>query len=281
MSEAVRVILGPFGRVALVDLAHGLVRHAHPHCHMLFKVAGADTSFVVGNEPMPLTDETFLMVDAWQPHAFMHSPGQPNTQIIALYIEPEWLASYRPDWLSSGDGRFFNRSCGQVTDEMRRLLRTLAECLKSNSDSVADTEWLLGVLVVSVIARYSDWGSSTFKPSGSHVYDWRIRKAIGHIRGSSGDGLSIETMIDDAGMSRSNFFRRFKACTGMSPGLFQNVVRLEQAVQLTIKSQEPLSSTASRLGFIDQAHFSRFFRNHTAVSPRQYRQGATEWPEQK
>ena len=47
MSNALRVVHGVFGRVALLDMDRPLVRHAHPHCHVLLKVEGADTQFAV------------------------------------------------------------------------------------------------------------------------------------------------------------------------------------------------------------------------------------------
>ena len=49
MSTALRIAHGAFGRVALLDMDWSLVRHAHPHCHVLLKVEGADTQFVVGD----------------------------------------------------------------------------------------------------------------------------------------------------------------------------------------------------------------------------------------
>jgi hypothetical protein len=45
MSTALRIVHGNFGRVALLDMDFSLVRHAHPHCHVLLKVEGADTQF--------------------------------------------------------------------------------------------------------------------------------------------------------------------------------------------------------------------------------------------
>jgi AraC-like DNA-binding protein len=243
---------------------------------MLFKVAGANTHFVVDDVPSPLTDDAAVLVDAWRPHEFLHRPGQPPTQILALYLDPQWLATFRPDWIRSSEFNFFNTTCGPVTEPARRLVMALAECLNAGAESLVDTELLLSELVVSMIDRCSVYGRQAPCLVGARPIDWRIRKAMGHIQGKAGDSTSIDSIIGEVGMSRSNFFRQFKACTGMSPGLFQNVVRLEQAVRLTITSREPLGSAASRLGFVDQAHFSRFFRNHTAVSPREYRQGAAE-----
>jgi AraC-like DNA-binding protein len=243
---------------------------------MLFKVAGANTHFIVDDVPSPLTEDSAVLVDAWRPHEFLHRPGQPSTQILALYLDPEWLANFRRDWIRSSEFNFFNTTCGPVNAASRQLVMALAECLSAGAESLVDAELLLSELVISMIDRSSAYGRQAPRLSEYRLVDWRIRKAMGHIQGKAGDSTSIDHIIGEIGMSRSNFFRQFKACTGMSPGLFQNVVRLEQAVRLTIASQEPLGSAASRLGFVDQAHFSRFFRNHTAVSPRAYRQGAIE-----
>jgi hypothetical protein len=91
MSTALRIAHGAFGRVALLDMDWSLVRHAHPHCHVLLKVEGADTQFVVGDTVYPLTGDTAVLVNGWQPHSYVHDPARPRTVILALYIEPEWL----------------------------------------------------------------------------------------------------------------------------------------------------------------------------------------------
>lgn len=277
MTAAVRVMLGGFGRVALVELGHGLVRHAHPHCHMLFKVGGADTNFIVDDVPIPLTDDSVVLVDAWRKHEFVYKPGQPPTQIIALYMDSDWLSSLSSDLGEFNPLHFFKSSSGHVSRATYRILMAIVDCLNGATPSKAEIAHLLGHLVLSVLHQPSP-GTGSAAPSGRlHLVDWRIRKAVKYLQHNSGDFETIEYMIADMGMSRANFFRQFKACTGMSPGLFQNVVRLEQAIRLTIDTQDSLSAAASSLGFSDPAHFSRFFRNHTAVSPRLYRQGASDW----
>src|SRR6267154_3422889 len=110
MSTALRIVHGNFGRVALLDMDCSLVRHAHPHCHVLLKVEGADTQFVVGNRIHPLTDSVAVLVDGWQPHSYVHDPARPRTLILALYVEPEWLKAFRPGWAASGAPGFFENS---------------------------------------------------------------------------------------------------------------------------------------------------------------------------
>lgn len=265
-------MLGAFGRVALVELEHGLVRHAHPYCHMLFKVGGADSSFIVDDRHVPLTNDSVVLVDAWRPHEFVFRPGQQPTQIIALYIDSDWLATLSADLGEFNPLDFFKVSCGHVSRDTYRILMDVLDCLNGASPSSTDMEFLLSRLVLSTILH--GIGDGLARQARPQFVDWRIRRAVRYMQQDDGEFDLIDDIVADVGMSRANFFRQFKACTGMSPGLFQNVVRLEQAIRLTVVSQESLSAAASRLGFSDIAHFSRFFRNHTAVSPRLYRQGA-------
>ena len=74
-----------------------LVRHAHPHCHVLIKASGADTHFAVGDDLVPLTDNQAVLINTWQPHAYVHDLARPRTIILALYIEPTWLKNFRPE----------------------------------------------------------------------------------------------------------------------------------------------------------------------------------------
>ena len=126
MSTALRIAHGAFGRVALLDMDQSLVRHAHPHCHVLLKVEGADTQFAVGEKVYPLTSQTAVLVNGWQPHSYLHVPARPRTLILALYIEPDWLTAFRPGWAAGGRPGFFNDPSGEVSPRIRSLAMNLA-----------------------------------------------------------------------------------------------------------------------------------------------------------
>jgi hypothetical protein len=48
-----------------------------------------------------------VLVDGWQPHAYVHNPSRPRTLILALYVEPQWLKDFRPGWGASGSPGFW------------------------------------------------------------------------------------------------------------------------------------------------------------------------------
>lgn len=69
MSRAVKIFQGRFGHVALLDMNASLVAHAHHYCHILIKAGGSDSAFSVRGHRQPLTDESAVLINAWEPHA--------------------------------------------------------------------------------------------------------------------------------------------------------------------------------------------------------------------
>ncbi|MCY0155001.1 helix-turn-helix transcriptional regulator [Hoeflea alexandrii] len=274
MSEALRIRSGSFGRVALLDMDRNLVRHAHPHCHVLLKVDGADTQFLVGETVARLTGESAVLVNAWTPHAYVHKPDSPRCLILALYIEPIWLAEFRKNWASSGDAGFFDSPTGAITPNIRNLAVELATSMIHAPTDVIAHEKMLGDLMIAVIERFTEWrsvGAGLREAARVQSVDWRVRKAIAMIRREPGEIDNVERLAAEAGMSRANFFRVFEASTGVSPRVFLNVVRLEQAIFSAVNSDTSFGEMSDRLGFSTQAHFTRFFRDHAGVAPSQFR----------
>lgn len=274
MSDALRIAHGIFGRVALLDMDRSLVRHAHPHCHILLKVDGDDTQFQVGEHAALLTDELAVLVNAWETHAYIHDPRRKPAMILALYIEPDWLRGFRSNWAASGAPGFFERSTGIVTPEIRRLALDLAAEMVGAASSGRWQEELLSALMIAVLERFTPWrsiGTSLRDLARANAIDHRVRRAIGLMRSDPAAKLSIDRLASEAGLSRAHFFRLFEASTGVTPHVFLNVLKVELAVGAIIGSGESFASISDRLGFSAQAHFTRFFRDNCSVAPSEFR----------
>jgi AraC-like DNA-binding protein len=272
MSTALRIAHGAFGRVALLDMDRSLVRHAHPHCHVLLKVEGADTQFVVGDKIYPLTDDAAVLVDGWQPHSYVHDPDRPRTLILALYIEPDWLMAFRPGWVASGGPGFFGSPCGHVSKRIRSLAMNLAADMMARPDARAAHEATLSDLMIAVIERFTPWRSfpASIREINVRSGDWRIRRVAAAMRAETRPGR-LDEFARDAGLSRAHFFRLFEASIGVPPKVYLNVVRMEQAMDAVLNQSANVGDIGSQLGFAEPAHFTRFFRNHAGVSPREFR----------
>jgi AraC-like DNA-binding protein len=276
MSTALRIAHGPFGRVALLDMDRSLVRHAHPHCHVLIKAEGADTQFAVGEELVPLTDSQAVLVNAWKPHAYVHDPARPRTVILALYIEPAWLKTFRANWDASGGAGFFARPAGELSPRMRRLAMELGQTMLADPGASATQEQLLSALMIAVIERFTPWRalSRPLSAATQERFDWRVRRAVDVLRADPAAGCDIAMLAREAGLSRAHFYRLFERSTSVTPHVYLNVLRMELAVNAIVHQQEPLGALGERLGFAAPAHFTRFFRDHAGVKPSEFRQVA-------
>ena len=275
MSSALRIAIGSFGRVALLDMDRPLVKHAHAQCHALLKVEGADTEFDVGGRRVALTDESAVLINAWEHNSYVHRAGQPPTIILALYIEPNWLGAFRSNWQASAGPGFFPHPGGAITPQIRRQVGETAEAMVQAPGDAAAHERLIGRLMVSIIERLALWReaqpSLRARAMAMRAPDRRIARALGLMRADPARIPSMEWLARESGVSRAHFFRLFEAETGISPRVYLNTQRVERAVQAVANDTRSFTDISDDLGFSVPAHFSRFFHDHAGSSPSIFR----------
>jgi AraC family transcriptional regulator len=272
MSEAVRIFQGRFGRVALLDMNTALVGHAHHHCHILIKASGADSAFRVRGKLAPLTKEDAVLVNAWEHHAY--EPQSPeSTLILALYIEPSWLADIQRSLTLSGHPRFFPQPNTRLNAKAQKLVESFAiELCWTDELSPGRLEQLLFELVIQIIQtnNLSELNKLlAFRPA--QAMDPRIRRSVARLRQDKGLSLNADTLAQEAGLSRAHFFSLFRRDTQVTPLVYSNVLRFESAVQHLTHSSKAVADIADDLGFTIPSHFSRFFREHLGITPSDYR----------
>jgi len=276
MSSAIRVLQGQFGRIALLNMDHPLVNHAHSQCHVLIKVGGSDTFFRVGNKYCPLNADTAVLINAWEPHAYTHhNHNAPHTVILAFYIEPLWLSEIDKSFISSQSPNFFPQPCVHLPPQIRALSESLATTMLYGgqiSDDALQTQ--LSNLMVLVIDAFSEWRSTTYLSAYDFplIHDSRIRRAISYMRANAGSKVDTAALASEACLSRAHFFKLFREQTNLTPTLYNNILRVEAAIHGITDTRESMSTLSANLGFNAQSHFTRFFQQHTGVLPSQYRQ---------
>lgn len=273
MTNALKFFQGRFGRVALLDSDHSLVTHAHPQCHLLIKARGEDTAFQVGDRLYPLTRETAVLINAWEPHAKIHGAARRST-VLALYIEPDWLTAMDRRLSAAGLSGFFPRACVPIPRHVRVLADRLTDEM-FDVDAARRCKWesVLFELMMSVLYTHSAWRDRTEirhetlrRPS-----DPRIGRAIRFMRENLGGEFSFEEVARRSCLSRPHFFHLFKQCTAVSPALFFNTLRMESAFAQLSSAQITINDVAGRLGFSEPHHFTRFFRQTLGIPPSEYR----------
>lgn len=272
MSTALGILKGDFGRVALLDLKASLVRHAHHHCHVVLKASGAPRPFGVRDRVYGIDDDAAILVNAWEEHFYDHDPHRPQTVFLALYIEPAWLASI-DRWLCGvTHPAFFPATCVALTPRSRALADELAAMVAHGADITrAELEATIFDFMVSLIERYSDWRGIAAAVPLAAAPDFRIRRAIRFMHDNVGEATALDRVAQIACLSRPHFNARFKQCTGITPAMFANVLRVEHAIGALGRRDRPIGELSHDLGFSEPGNFTRFFNQHVGASPREFR----------
>ncbi len=108
-------------------------------------------------------------------------------------------------------------------------------------------------------------------------YQYRINRVIDYIDEHLGEELDLETLAGVASFSKYHFHRIFSALQGETLGGYIQRLRLEKAAALISQEKgQSITEIAYDLNFSSPAVFSRAFRGHFGVSPRDWRGGAWE-----
>jgi AraC-like DNA-binding protein len=81
----------------------------------------------------------------------------------------------------------------------------------------------------------------------------------------------VDELVRQSGMSRTVFFSRFRARTGMSPSRYMQGLKLDSAKAALETTRLSVKEIAAALHFYDEFHFSKLFKQRYGISPREYR----------
>src|ERR1700720_280260 len=100
---------------------------------------------------------------------------------------------------------------------------------------------------------------------------WQILRVRAYIDSNLHRAIPIRDLSAVARRSPAHFSRKFKLAVGKSPHAYVVRRRLERACHLMMTSAASLSEIALSVGFSDQAHLCRLFRQAFGQSPASWR----------
>ncbi len=109
----------------------------------------------------------------------------------------------------------------------------------------------------------------------SRLHGFYIDSALGYIEKNYQHDVSVEDIARHIGLNRSYFGKIFKESMGVSPQQFLIGFRMEKACELLKLSSLSVGEVGRAVGYPNQLHFSRAFRNTYGTSPRTWRQQHT------
>lgn len=107
------------------------------------------------------------------------------------------------------------------------------------------------------------------KSKGASSY--YINEAIRYIELNYQKDITVEDIAQNCGLNRNYFGKKFKEEFGKTPQEFLMRFRMTKATKLLENTQLSIGEISDAVGYNDQLHFSRAFKNTYGISPRQWR----------
>lgn len=274
MSEAISVHHGEFGRAALYKLDKPIVTHAHREGHLIFYLSGDEAKVNVSGKWVPVDKSTAAAISPWEQHSF-HLKTSRTVEpclCLVLYIKPIWFLENSQS--AEFALNFGNSQIVMSPDVLNWVRRLTSLLLDGDNDQLFD-----GYLYRTTLQcfeqswRHSD-RVSVLNDSSRRFTDYRVRRSLRLMQENYTEEVEVEWLAREVGLSRPHFFKLFKKQMGITPNLYLNTLRAEQAIADLMTTDKSVTEISYDLGFSSQASFTRFFSSNVGIPPSDYRRVA-------
>jgi AraC-like DNA-binding protein len=267
MSTALAVCHGTFGRVSVYRLDKPMRTHAHREGHLTFLLNGSPAVVTISGVPHAVDATSGVAINPWQPHSFQPCLRDEPSVFLVAYICDRWL-----DRDQEGRGSLrFGTNAIRVGTTIRSIAVSLAHTLVTNASYRLVNRYLNQLFDASFEESWATNGSPGRPEAPRSSIDFRVRKSLRLLDDGLAQGIELDSVARDAGLSRPHFYKLFRENTGVTPALYANTMRVERALDRLTSSHASVTDIGFELGFSSQSHFTHFFAANVGIAPTLYR----------
>jgi len=207
--------------------------HNHVSIYTIGLVIEGIVTLKCDEQTIVFSPNSFFVIKPYQIHALLLPE---NYNMLSLCIHKDLVAEYEPN----------------------DLCNMLAALLSQSFITVNCTLLVNAINALYNCGPFQSFDSNIF--ASSYIL-WRNPE----------NNICVQEMADKIYFSKFHYIKRFKQNIGMTPHKFQIQNRVRKA-QRMIEKDEPLSVIAMNLGFYDQSHFIKCFKNIVDLTPSEYKQ---------
>lgn len=246
--------------------AFGPARRSHYLFHFILEGKG---SFTAADE---MGNATVHELHAGE--GFLIFPGQITTYVADLddpweYI---WIEFDGAHVKSNLDRLGFSPASPvyQAQDEDR--CKQMVDAMRSLLDHRSASQFYLVACAYLFFDAFLGSARPHRSGASSRLHSFYVDNALAYIEQNYQGDITVEDIARNAGLNRSYFGKVFRDAMGVSPQQFLIGFRIEKACELLKLSNLSVGEVGRAVGYPNQLHFSRAFKNARGLSPRAWRQ---------
>lgn len=234
-----------------------------PHTHETFSIGaivGGASSYLNEKTRIEVSEGTVVLMNPGDLHACNPLQNQPWAYRM-FYFDSRWLNELTGR--NADDACHFTQTWTRdnaIFDGLNRLYHIVVDAGRETLEKECEAASLM--LMVQQRLRPQDR-----QPDAAPALLARVKAKINEEYHAP---LTLAELAQTAGLSVSHLIRLCQQHYGATPHALLMNRRLHIARE-RLKRGAPLADVAQDVGFADQAHFQRAFKQHLAVTPKQYR----------
>ncbi len=231
-------------------VGHRYPPHAHD-THCLAVITGGALAVEVQDQRRVCRRGDVIVIDADVVHAGS-ATGDGQWKMRVAHVQPAALAAYC-------------ERLGIPRRERFDMLYGVNWCSEVDEDCFKRSETLARA-VIGLHARHT--GRSAALPV-MRSEPALARAVKSRLRDEPHAHLTLSTLACEFGVTPFVLLRAFVRDAGLSPHAFQQQERVRNAMTL-LRAGRPIVEVGALMGFADQPHFTRVFKQQTGVTPKVY-----------
>jgi len=252
--------------------------HSHPELELVFIVEGYGKR-IIGNKVEPFESGDMVFIGSNVPHLWLSDPvfyeecSRLQSKVIVCYFNPKIFQQIF-DSIKEFEGiREMIRQSSKgirILGETRNLIAKKLIALSK----IKGFEKIEGLFQIMHLISTSDEKEFIASDETDHyddLYPDRIIDVIKFVKENLHEQITLRQVSDVACMTEQSFCRFFKKRTKKSFFNFLNNLRISQACQLLVQTDQQISEVAYLCGYGSSSHFGKVFKEHTGISPFQYK----------
>lgn len=243
--------------------------HSHTHWSLGAVTAGKSTFSYRDTSYNISTGDLVLMNPHWV-HACNPIENEPWAYMM-LYVDTRWLTDLRYQAGLLASLCWEDIATAVISQPvLYHGYRAMAACLLDNQRSLLEKQ----TVVVGYLLEVLQWlAQESCQPQPK--VPGELMAVAAYLDMHASKEISLADLCAYSGYSAGHLIRTFKQHFGLTPHAYL-VNRRIQLGQRELKQGKPIIETALKVGFNDQPHFQRTFKQLVAATPKQYRKSLGE-----
>ncbi|SFB97499.1 AraC-type DNA-binding protein [Alkalibacterium subtropicum] len=254
------------------------------HSHQQFEVyvlQEGKGQYLINNQIVELHPGMVILLDGTELHKVQVTGNEKEYVRSHIHFDPKWLedliagsnSSYLLDYFKAFHHRIFTFDKQEDLNEVISLIEKLSHITQSEQSGVDEADGritLLYLLMKVYRSEKSDVMKDSFAKTDKAIMAEEIAS---YVQQHFNQKMTIKGIAQALNLSESYVSHLFKEVTGYTVMEYLMNYRLIQAK--AYMGLAPLESTikecALECGFESDAHFNRFFKKRTGMTPKQYK----------